>query len=159
MYSMFLLIITRYLNIIMLKYFFAWLLVHFLLSEGNSLLMVMLLVTSMVQLYFKYSEFCFSGLWGKVSLSLCFSLSLRCLLPYGFPVASMQLPRAPSWELDLVDVAQFLLHGDCKYCWSNSQHSRCVYPATSEEGRGMWAVLTAMVGRNLFFFFLAFLLL
>lgn len=83
MYSIFLLIITRYLNIIMLKYFFAWLLVHFLLSEGNSLLMVMLLVTSMVQLYFKYSEFCFSGLWGKVSLSLFLSI-LKMLTPLWF---------------------------------------------------------------------------
>lgn len=89
-------------------------------------------------------------------LSLSFSLSLRCLLPCGFPFASMQLPRAPSWKLDLVDVAQFLLHGDCKYCWSSSQHSRCVYPAASEESRGMWAMLTAVVGRN---FFLVFLLL
>ena len=62
------------LQIIMLKYVFAWLLVHFLLSEGNSLLMVMLLVTSMVQLYFKYSEFCFFWSLGE-GLSLFLSLS------------------------------------------------------------------------------------
>lgn len=70
-------------------------------------LVLILLVTFMFLSYFVCCEFHFTGLWRK-TLFISLSIGFSCFR--GFAVVPAQHPKAPSWELGLMCMAQFLLY-------------------------------------------------